>query len=202
LQTETDKVIYRPGQPIQVTSHVYDDKQEETGKYRVVARLKIPAIAESRTASTSSPIVEESSLLPGGGEFAYRGKLMAPSINILKTALPGSSSTMRTQVLEITAYDQNRIAGREELDVQILNDSAEFHDLQPDPKRLQELAEISGGKVLQNSRELIKLFESLKPAKGEPVISRQPAWDRSAFWFLLLLLLAVEWIVRRYRGLA
>ena len=40
LRIETDKVIYRPGQPIQVVAHAYDDKLEETGKYRIFARLK------------------------------------------------------------------------------------------------------------------------------------------------------------------
>jgi uncharacterized membrane protein len=202
LRTETDKVIYRPGQPIQVTAHAYDDKLEESGNFQVVARLKIPGGEEAGITPVSPAILEESPLLPAGGESAYRGRLTAPSITALKSVSPASSSSLRTLVLEVIAYDQNRVAGREELDLQILDDSAEFHDLQPDPKRLEELAQASGGKVLHNAQELSELLESIKPAPGEPVISRQPAWDRAPFWFLLLLLLAVEWVFRRYRGLA
>jgi hypothetical protein len=202
LRLETDKVIYRPGQPIQVTAHAYDDKLEETGKYRVVARLKTSAIAEGGTAPASTPTLEESPLLPGGGELAYRGQLTAPPISMLKTESPAPSSSLRSLVLEVIAYDGDYMAGRGEVDVQILDDSAEYRDLRPDPQRLEELAQISGGRVLHNSQELSKLLESIKPAPGEAVISRQPAWDNPVLWFLLLLLLTVEWMVRRYRGLA
>jgi len=41
---------------------------------------EIIALAESGTAPASPSILEESSLLPGGGEFAYRGRLTAPPI--------------------------------------------------------------------------------------------------------------------------
>lgn len=105
-------------------------------------------------------------------------------------------------VLEVIAYDGDYIAGRGELDVQVLDDSAEFRDLRPDPQRLEELAQISGGRVLHDSRELNQLLASIKPTVGEAVIARQPAWDNPALWFLLLLLLTVEWMFRRYRGLA
>ena len=202
LRLETDKVIYRPGQPIQVTAHAYDDKLEETGKYRVVARLKTSAIAEGGTAPASTPTLEESPLLPGGGELTYRGKLTAPPISSLRTESPAPSSSLRSLTLEVMAYDGDYIAGRGELDVQILDDSAEYRDLRPDPQRLEELAQISGGRVLHNSQELSRLLESLKPSVGEAVIARQPAWDNPALWFLLLLLLTVEWMFRRYRGLA
>lgn len=201
LRTETDKVIYRPGQPIQVTAHAYDEKLEESGNFRVVARLKT-ANGTELGPTADSFVLEESPLLPGGGEFAYRGKLTAPPVSTLKNTSPSPSSSLNRLVLEVIAYDQNRIVGREELDLQILDDSAEFHDLQPDPKRLEEIAELSGGQVLHDARELSGLLESLKAAPGEPVISRQPAWDRAHFWFLLILLLAVEWVFRRYRGLA
>jgi uncharacterized membrane protein len=197
LRIETDKVIYRPGQPIQVVAHAYDDKLEETGKYRIFARLK----AAAADPSSSPPTLEETPLLPGGGELVYRGRLTAPPISSLKSESPAASS-LRSMVLEVIAYDGDYIAGRGELDVQVRDDSAEFRDLRPDPQRLEELAQISGGRVLHDSRELNQLLASIKPTVGEAVIARQPAWDNPALWFLLLLLLTVEWMFRRYRGLA
>ena len=152
--------------------------------------------------ASSPPTLEETPLLPGGGELTYRGRLTAPPISALKTESPASSSSLRTMVLEVIAYDGDYVAGRGELDVQVLDDSAEYRDLRPDPERLEELAQISGGRVLHNSRELSRLLESIKPAVGEAVVARQPAWDNPALWFLLLLLLTVEWMFRRYRGLA
>ena len=88
LRIETDKVIYRPGQPIQVAAHAYDDKLEETGKYRIFARLK-PATEVANGVASSPPTLEETPLLPGGGELTYRGRLTAPPISALKTESPG-----------------------------------------------------------------------------------------------------------------
>jgi uncharacterized membrane protein len=201
VRVDTDKIIYRPGQPIQVTAHAYDDKLEETGKYRIVARLKAPAPAWS-PASPGSGLLQEMLLSRTTGETAYSGELNTPSLSALKTSLPGPSLSSRTALLEVTAYDQNQVVGREELEVQVLDDSAEYHDLRPDRQRLEELAQISGGKVLHNAQELSRLLDSVKPAEGDAVIARQPAWDNPIFWLMLLTLLVVEWVVRRYRGLA
>jgi uncharacterized membrane protein len=199
LRVETDKVIYRPGQPIQVTAHAYNDKLEETGKYQIVARLKMPKRATATP--SASPILEESSLTSSGkDELAYRGNLTTPPIAALKGA--SASSSLRSVVLEVAAFDGNKAVGRELLDLQILNDSAEFRDIKPDVKRLEDIASIGGGKVLNNSGELIDLMKNLKPTSGEPLITRQPIWDHAAFWGVLLLLLALEWVFRRYRGLA
>jgi uncharacterized membrane protein len=200
LRIETDKVIYRPGQPIQVTAHAYDEKLEETAQYRVVARLKPGAGSWGPTASAAA--LEEAILRPGAQDTAYHGQLTSPPISALKTASAAPSSSLRTLSLEVTAYDRDFVAGRQEVDVQILDDSAEFRDLRPDPQRLEGLAQISGGQVLHNAQELSRLLESVKPTPGEAVISRRPAWDRPVLWFLLLMLLTVEWMVRRYHGLA
>jgi hypothetical protein len=151
--------------------------------------------------ASSPPTLEETPLLTGGGELAYRGKLTAPPISSLKTDSPTSSS-LRSLALEVVAYDGDDVAGRGELDVQVLDDSAEFRDIRPDPHRLEDLAQTSGGRVLHDSRDLSRLLASIKPTVGEAVIARQPAWDNPLLWFLLLLLLTLEWIFRRYRGLA
>jgi uncharacterized membrane protein len=197
MRTETDKVIYRPGQPIQVTAHAYNDRLEETGSFRVVARLKATGGDNG-----SAFALEEAALVPGGPDFAYRGRLAAPAVSTLRSGAAGPSSSLKSLVLEVVAYEQNRIAAREELDLQVLDDSAEFRDLQPDPKRLSELADASGGTVIHSAQDLSQLLESVKPSPGDPVISREPTWDRAFFWFGLIALLAVEWVLRRYRGLA
>jgi hypothetical protein len=48
LRVETDKIFYRPGEPIEVTARAYDEKLTETAAYRVVARLSRPTESESR----------------------------------------------------------------------------------------------------------------------------------------------------------
>src|SRR5262249_41199647 len=51
LRVETDKMIYLPGEPIKLSAHAFDDKLEQTNRYRLVARL--------RPASGSNAILQE-----------------------------------------------------------------------------------------------------------------------------------------------
>jgi hypothetical protein len=92
--------------------------------------------------------------------------------------------------------------GRTTLDIQILNDSAEYHNPQPDPERLEALAQAGGGKVLRRPDELARLVDDCEVTQGETIVTHQPIWDHPAFWCLILLLLSAEWILRRHRGLA
>ncbi|MBN2579509.1 MAG: hypothetical protein JXB10_10995 [Pirellulales bacterium] len=202
LRIETDKVIYRPGQPIEITARAYDEKLEETRRYRLTARLKAP-FRDPRGLQRNMPVLlGEASLLPGNRDAAYRGRIPVPPLGALRTAAAGPSPSLRTLSLEVTAWDRNAVAAQGILDVQVLNDSEEFRNPQPDPERLEELARVSGGKVLRAAEDLKGLLSDFRPAPGELAVSRQPAWDRPAVWLAFLLLLAVEWILRRLRGLA
>jgi hypothetical protein len=125
-----------------------------------------------------------------------------PPLGSLRTAPAASSSTTRTLSLEVTAFDGGRVLGQAVIDVQILDDSAEFRNPQPDPQRLEELARLSGGKVLRNAEDLSAALKNIQTSPGELSVARQPAWDRPAVWLLLLMLMAVEWVIRRARGLA
>ena len=48
LIVETDKVLYKPGQEIQIKARAYDEKLVETDRYRVAARLRMPTENEPR----------------------------------------------------------------------------------------------------------------------------------------------------------
>jgi uncharacterized membrane protein len=198
LRVETDKVIYRSGQPIQVTVRAYDEKNEETTRYRLVARLQR---APGTPASDSALTLEETALSPASDDRAYHGQLTAPPPGTL--AAPAAGVGPRATIaLEVTAADQNQTVARASLDVQLLNDSLEYHDPRPDRPCLEELAQASGGTVLNTTADLTLLLRDHQAGPGEVVVRRQPAWDRPGLWFLLLLLLSVEWILRRKRGLA
>jgi hypothetical protein len=200
LRLETDKVIYRPGQPIEVTARAYDEQLEETGRYRLVARLQPAAGAATGGPAASPAPIEEATLSPGSDDRAYRGRLNAPQLSALTEVSPGSSLTALG--LEVTAYHENEPAAQASLDLAILNDSPEFRDPRPDFPTLETIARSSGGKLVRNASELGAVIDACKPAPGEKILSRQPVWDGPVFWFLLLALLCVDWIVRRTRGLA
>jgi len=196
LRIETDRVIYRPGQPIEITARAFDEKLEETDRYRLTARLQQPATP----ASASRATIEEVALAPATDDKLYHGRIKTPPISAIAERPPGSS--LQTLALEVTARNGNEPPVQVSIDVQILDDSPEFRDLRPDIPALETLAHLTGGKVLRRASDLGAVIGACQPAPGEKVVSRQPAWDSPTVWFLLLLLLAAEWILRRIWGLA
>ncbi len=191
LRVETDKVLYRPGQPIRVTARAYDDRREETTRYRLVSRL---------LAGEPAVLLGEAALAPKTSEGGYEGRLIAPPV---QPAAPGKPvSTTRTAALEVFAYDGSDLIAQTTLEVQSADDPVEFVDPRPDPACLESLARASGGQVLHDGNDLAQLFRSAAAAEGEVVVQKVPVWDHLALWGLLLALLTADWCLRRWWGLA
>jgi hypothetical protein len=199
LRIETDKQIYRPDQPIRVTVRAYDEKLEETTKYRLVAQLRASTAQSAAPAGQPEAPLQEIPLTPGSGGSAYRGELPAPSPNLLAAA--ADTASLRPLTLDVVAYEGSSTATKADVELQLLNDCAEFHNPRPDAQRLEQLAQASGGQVLRSALDLTMLLSSYQPAPGERTVWRQPLWDHPGLWLFLLIVLTAEWIVRRKRGL-
>ena len=197
LRAASDKVIYRPGQPIKVSARAFDEKLEETDRYRVVVRLRpVPAVGTG-----TPPALQEVLLSPPTEGRSYEGELTTPPLRQLP--VPGNPLlTQRLLMLEVAALDQGRPVAETNLEVQVLDDSTEFADPQPDSQRLEELARETGGKVLHRVEDLAQLLSPQKSTPGEVVVQKVPAWDRSLLWLVLLGLLTADWALRRWAGLA
>jgi uncharacterized membrane protein len=198
LRLETDKVIYRPGQPIQVSAHAYDEKLEETSRYRLVARLH-PA---AQVGAAPPAVLEGAVLAPRPTDHVYEGGVTAPALRDLPPPADNPLAPLRILALDVAAYDGDQVAAQASLDVQVLDDPEEFQDPQPDTERLEEIARDSGGQVLHNGDDLSRLLATYRTAPGEVVVQKVPLWDNAALWLLLLALLATEWVLRRWWGLA
>ncbi|MFI5454521.1 MAG: hypothetical protein ACHRXM_03635 [Isosphaerales bacterium] len=194
LRVETDKVFYRPGQPIDVTVRAYDEKLAETDAYRVVARLRGPS-------ESASPPFDETatSLVPQLGDPAYRGKLTTPPAGEI---LESPGSTVHPLVLDVAVFDGDQVAAQSSSELQVIDDPVEFRDPRPDPARLKELAQATAGRVIETPAELATLLAGHPEATQSEVVTRSPLWDSPLLWLLLLGLLSSEWILRRLKGLA
>jgi uncharacterized membrane protein len=194
LQVATDKVIYRPGQDIQVTAHAFDEKLSETDRYRVVAALRSGGQTESQP-STSS----QTNLVPQLDDAAYRGTLLTPPAS---TVLENPGSTMQQLSLDVSALDGETVVAKSSIPLQVIDDPAEFRDPRPDSGKLEQLARAAGGRVIHSPAELAALLGDHPQASERKVVTRSPLWDRPALWLLFLGLLSSEWILRRRKGLA
>jgi uncharacterized membrane protein len=197
LRVETDKVIYRPGQPIKVSARAYDGKLEEAHGYRLVLRLQ-PAVRPG----AAPGVLQELTLGSAGPEGAYQGELTAPPPDQLFAANDNPLAGLQVATLDVRAYDKDQVVAQTTLDVQILDDPTEFQDPQPDSGRLEEIARASGGQVLRGADDLVRLRGGYTSTPGEVVVQKAPLWDHAGLWFLLLGLLATDWVLRRSWGLA
>jgi uncharacterized membrane protein len=199
LRIDTDKILYRPGQPIKISAQAYDSKLEVTTGYRLLARLR----ATGRAGQTGpTTVIQEAALTPNQTEHVYQGEFLAPSLQRIPAPSGGEAAPHRTAALEVIALEGDRVAAQGVVDVQILDDPVEFHDPRPDPGCLEDLARLTNGKVLHSANELAQVLNSYSTAAGEVIVSRAPVWDHPGLWLLLVGLLAVEWIWRRWSGLA
>ena len=195
LRVETDKVIYRPGQPIEVTARAYDEKLAETDRYRVVARLRRPT--EERVAAVRRDRCQPG---PPARRPRYRGKLTAPPASEI---LEKPGSTVHTLVLDVAAFDGEQVAARSSTDLQVIDDPAEFRDPRPNPAALKRARPGHGRTRDPDPRRSWRACSAgIKTRSVADVVTRWPLWDTPLLWLLLLGLLSSEWILRRLKGLA
>lgn len=202
LEIATDKIIYRPGQPLIVTAKAFDEKLDPTDRYRLVARLvrgDAPGSAPNANAPELPPLVPDSPLAGRPQTRDFAASLTIPPAESIRGA---NGPHLHPATVEVIAMDGERSVSRASLDVQILDDSEEFHDPRPDPARLATLAGRSGGKVLKSSEDLADLLQTSTEGVDRVVTTREPLWDTPALMGLVFGLLVVEWSLRRWKGLA
>jgi uncharacterized membrane protein len=200
LRVETDKLIYRPGQPIKVSARAYDDKLEETTRYRIVARLR-PGTPAAPNVEPPAPI-QEATLVARADDRQYETELACPPLRLVPVAADSPLAPFRRATLDVAAYDGTKVAAQTTVDVQVLDDPIEFENPQPDAARLEEIAQASGGRVLHTAEDLAQVLGRLTMVPGEVVVHKAPLWDNPLLWAVLVGLLAVEWSLRRWWGLA
>jgi uncharacterized membrane protein len=198
LEIATDKIIYRPGQSILVTAKAFDEKLDPTDRYRLVARL-VRAGTNNPNAPAPPPLVPDSPLTPRVESRDYATPLPIPPAESIREA---NGSSLHAAMVEVVALDGERAVSRATLDVQILDDSDEFHDPRPDPSRLAALASNSGGSVLNGPDDLANLLNSSTEAVDKVVTTRAPLWDTPVVLGLVFAFLVAEWTIRRLKGLA
>ena len=219
LLAETDKRLYRPGEPIVVRAQAFDENAAATLGYRVA--VSIEPRSASDAASELSPLRRPSGLpgesneataaggplIPWGDEFeltrSAADTAYGTSLNIADAgSLPAGVDLTQGLRIELTAYEDNTQVDSTAIEVQVLDDPTEQQNPLPDHALLRRVAEQSGGTVLHSADDLSSMLAGLPRIVGPSEIKTAPAWSR---WWLLLSLLSLltaEWIWRRRIGLA
>jgi uncharacterized membrane protein len=213
LVATTDKRFYRPGETVSIAAATYDESATRTGRYQVKALLepkqldgpglppspvKWPA-GRPRTSGKTGPLAEwgedeiELNLDPQTKDHS----LALPLVE----ALPHGTGGVAFK-LELTAYEGATQIDSSSLDVQVLSDPHEQQNPLPDRAFLVALAAATGGRELTDSASLADALKALSVPGGQETVHRTPLWSRDWLLGVLLGLLATEWFLRRWLGLA
>ena len=203
LEIETDRVIYRAGEPIVVTARAYDDKMQQSVGYDLTARVKTPGENSAGNAPGRSGERDASdivSLTASAAAKSYTGEVESALPDAGAEGLTGGAAVVYAREVEVVARQGEKEIGRATVKIQILPDLREFR--QPKPRRdiLEKLAREANGRVLKFPGDIEFLMSELSADPGDSITSRQPLWDKSWLWGAIVFLLTIEWALRRRSG--
>jgi len=104
--------------------------------------------------------------------------------------------------LELTAYEGQTQIDSCSLDVQVLGDPQEQQNPLPNREFLAAFARTTGGREFTDGASLAAALTDLSVAEGLETVRRTPMWSREWLLGTLIGVLAVEWFLRRWLGLA
>lgn len=192
LQVDTDRVIYRAGQPIQITARAFDDELRETIEYQVSAQVK------TKDTGTPASIAGSTPLVPTPPGSAYTGEM--DTLSLMSASEGDASAVISSHEIEVIATHKGSEVARSSVRVMVLPDLHELVQPRAQSDVLEQLASATGGITLHGPAELALLIQNMPAKPGDSIISRQPLWDSPWLAFLIVTLLAVEWILRRLSG--
>lgn len=215
LLAETDKLLYRPGEPIVLRARTFDENAAETLNYRVAVSVEPKSATEiasdnaplHRPVAAGEPATARGPLLPWGEEFtlaavpAEKGYTATLPLADARS-LPAGVSASQGLRIELTAYESSTQVDSTAIEVQVLDDPTEQQDPLPDHALLRSVAERSGGRVLGGPSDLASMLANLPAPASPPEVRKAPAWSGAGLLVLILVLLTGEWVWRRRLGLA
>ncbi len=172
VTSSTDKGYYEPEEPVRISAVARDDKGEGTANAQVAAKVKGPSQAE------------EVPLAVVPGPVGHYGGTLQPKV------------AGRYEIVVESRVGQLTIAA-EKLVIEVGRPNLEYEKLDMDEKLLSRIASDSGGRYrhISVAGSLIEQLDRTQQQK-KVILERQLYWP-PGFWTLFVVVLTVEWILRR-----
>ncbi|MEK6257416.1 MAG: glutamine amidotransferase [Planctomycetota bacterium] len=216
LVVTADKKFYRPGETITLTAAAFDEAANQTGSYKITSMIE-PQTSLNDLESNYSPVRwpdgkpresgEAGPFIAWGEEFDLprtdsAGGKPAFTLELpIADALTVGSASQSLRV-ELTAMEEFTQVDSTSLDIQILHDPFEQQNPFPNHELLASIAKHSGGRLINDSTKLAEVLRDVPMKAGAAIVKKTPLWSTWWLWTWLLGLLSVEWIWRRFVGLA
>jgi uncharacterized membrane protein len=215
LIATADKRFYSPGDEIVLATSAFNELAKQTKDYRIVAMIE-PGGSLKDIISDYSPLKWPAGLTRTSGEegpyIAWGEELELPLVAdgeapsyaltlALADALESGSANQSLR-LELTAYEDLTQVDSTSLELQVLHDPFELQNPFPNHELLKQVAQLSGGRVLESPADLAGVLQAVPITVGPSVISKTPIWSSWLLWGWIITLLTAEWLWRRRIGLA
>ncbi len=215
LIASADKKFYSPGDKILISSSAFDELARQTKDYRIVAMIE-PGGSLKDAIGDYSPFKWPEGIPRTSGEdgpyIAWGEELEIPlseagdaphyAMTLAIADALDSGAANQSLRLELTAYEDLTQVDSTSLDIQVLHDPFELQNPFPNHDLLRQIADLSGGRVLNGADDLAQILREIPVKVGPPIISRAPLWSRWWLWLWMIGLLTIEWVWRRKIGLA
>jgi len=213
MSVTSDRLSYRPGDTIKLTTRVLDEIATPTTKCRVTVMVEpqsFDADIESdyapvcwpngleRPEPADSPYVmwgEELEMLAYADRQCYELELP------IAERLSGNAGAEALRA-ELSAYEDYTLIDSTSIDIQVLDDPFEHRNPLPNGELLRQIADATGGQLFRNSESLARMLAGLPVVVGPDEVRKTPLWSQWWLLVVLLVLLSVEWGRRRQLGMA
>ena len=98
------------------------------------------------------------------GSAVYTGKLTSPPVS---DVLDNPGSTLHPLVVDVTAHDGDSVVATSSIQLQVIDDPAEFRDPRPNSWQLERLAQAAAGRVIHTPLELARYSRSTRTRPSE-----------------------------------
>jgi len=172
ITSSADKGYYEPEEPVRISAVVRDDKGEGTASAQVMAKVKGPSEAE------------EVPLTVVPGPVGHYGGTLQPKV------------AGRYEIVVESRVGQLTLAA-DKLVIEVGRPNLEYEKLDMDEKTLSRIASDSGGRYrhISVASSLIEQLDRTQQQK-KVFLERRLYWP-PGFWALFVVVLTVEWVLRR-----
>ncbi len=89
--------------------------------------------------------------------------------------------------------------GSDEIRIRVMLLNRELENAKPDPQLMRDIAQASGGAVLERPADALEfLDQQRRAAAAELVPYSEPVWNEPWLWAVLLGIFSAEWTLRRF----
>jgi hypothetical protein len=191
VTSSTDKGYYEPEEAVRIAAVVRDEKGEGTANAKVVAKVN-HVVAPLRDANIESQ--RDSPAKPGQPAVIPLAVVPGPTGHYGGTLQPKLAG--RYEIVVESRVGQLTLAA-DKLVIEVGRPNLEYEKLDMDEKMLSRIASDSGGRYrhISVANSLIEQLDRTQQQE-KVFLERQLYWP-PGFWTLFVVVLTVEWILRR-----